>query len=97
MSIDRAVVDHVARLARLALTEDERDRLAEQLSSILEQINVISEAETSATAASATVLPSRDVMAADVARPSEPVAALLANAPAQEDGYFRVRAVLEDE
>jgi aspartyl-tRNA(Asn)/glutamyl-tRNA(Gln) amidotransferase subunit C len=97
MRIDRTVVDHVARLARLALTEDERDRLAAQLSSILEHINVISEAETSATAASATVLPSMDVMAADVARPSEPTAALLANAPAKEDGYFRVRAVLEDE
>jgi len=38
-----------------------------------------------------------NVMAADVARPSEPTAALLANAPAQEDGFFRVRAVLEDE
>jgi Asp-tRNA(Asn)/Glu-tRNA(Gln) amidotransferase C subunit len=43
------------------------------------------------------VLPSMDVMAADVSRPSEPTSALLANAPAQEDGYFRVRAVLEDE
>jgi len=97
MSIDRTVVDHVARLARLALTEDERDRLATQLSSILEHINVISEAETNATEASANVLPSIDVMAVDVARPSDPTAALLANAPAQEDGFFRVRAVLEDE
>jgi aspartyl-tRNA(Asn)/glutamyl-tRNA(Gln) amidotransferase subunit C len=97
MSIDRAVVDHVARLARLALTLDERDRLVEQLSSILEHINVISEAETSATEATASVLPLTDSMTEDIARPSEPVAALLANAPAQEDGYFRVRAVLEDE
>ncbi len=97
MSIDRAVVDHVARLARLALTEAERDQLTEQLSSILEHINVISEAETNATEASANVLPSMDVMAVDTARPSEPTSALLANAPAQEDGFFRVRAVLEDE
>jgi aspartyl-tRNA(Asn)/glutamyl-tRNA(Gln) amidotransferase subunit C len=97
MGIDRTVVDHVARLARLALTEDERDRLATQLSSILEHINVINEAETSATEASANVLPAMDVTAADVARPSDPTAALLANAPAQEGGFFRVRAVLEDE
>jgi aspartyl-tRNA(Asn)/glutamyl-tRNA(Gln) amidotransferase subunit C len=97
MSIDRTVVDHVARLARLALTDAERDRLATQLSSILEHINVINEAETSATEASANVPPIRDVMAADVARSSDPTAALLANAPAQEDGFFRVRAVLEDE
>ena|SRR5689334_16810939 len=97
MGIDRAVVDHVARLARLALTETERGHLTEQLSSILEHINVISEAETNATEAMANVLPAHDVAAADVSRPSEPTAALLANAPAQEDGYFRVRAVLEDE
>ena len=97
MTIDRTLVDHVARLARLALTEEGRDRLVTQLSSILEHINVINEAETSATATTATVLPLMDVMAEDVARPSDPVAALLANAPAQEDGYFRVRAVLEDE
>jgi aspartyl-tRNA(Asn)/glutamyl-tRNA(Gln) amidotransferase subunit C len=97
MSIDRTVVDHVARLARLALTEAERERLATQLSSILDHINVINEAETSATEASANAPPLMDVMAADVARPSDPVGALLANAPAQEDGFFRVRAVLEDD
>ena len=41
MSIDRKTVDHVAMLARLALTEDERERTQEQLSAILEHINVI--------------------------------------------------------
>jgi aspartyl-tRNA(Asn)/glutamyl-tRNA(Gln) amidotransferase subunit C len=97
MSIDRKTVDHVARLARLALSEDERGRLREQLSAILEHINVIAEADTSQVAASAHILPMTNVMAHDRSRPSYDPQELLANAPAQEDGYFRVRAVLEEE
>jgi aspartyl-tRNA(Asn)/glutamyl-tRNA(Gln) amidotransferase subunit C len=96
MSIDRETVDHVARLARLALTHDERDRLREQLSSILGHINVIAEADTSEVPASANILPMTNVMTEDASRPSAPTQALLANAPAHEDGYFRVRAVLEE-
>jgi Asp-tRNA(Asn)/Glu-tRNA(Gln) amidotransferase C subunit len=45
MSIDRKTVDHVAMLARLALTDDEREHTQEQLSAILEHINVIAEAD----------------------------------------------------
>lgn len=97
MSIDRETVDHVARLARLALSEEERDRLREQLSAILEHINVIGEADTSQVAASAHRLPMTNVMVADTSRPSYSPQALLANAPAREDGYFRVRAVLDEE
>lgn len=97
MSIDRETVDHVARLARLALSEDERDRLREQLSAILEHINVIAEADTSQVAASAHILPMTNVMAQDASRPSYDPQDLLANAPSREDGYFRVRAVLDEE
>ncbi|HZC05996.1 MAG TPA: Asp-tRNA(Asn)/Glu-tRNA(Gln) amidotransferase subunit GatC [Ktedonobacterales bacterium] len=97
MSIDRETVDHVARLARLALNEDERAHLREQLSAILEHINVIGEADTSQVSASANILPMTNVMAPDASRPSCPPEQLLANAPAREDGYFRVRAVLDEE
>jgi aspartyl-tRNA(Asn)/glutamyl-tRNA(Gln) amidotransferase subunit C len=97
MSIDRKTVDHVAWLARLALTDDERAKLQEQLSSILEHINVIAEADTSQVPATAHILPLENVMTAD--RPWQCVSPdeLLANAPAREDGYFRVRAVLEED
>ncbi len=97
MSINQETVDHVARLARLALNDEERDRLREQLSAILEHINVIGEADTSQVAASAHILPMTNVMAPDVSRPAYSPQQLLANAPAREDGYFRVRAVLEEE
>lgn len=97
MSIDRKTVDHVARLARLALSDEERNHILEQLSAILEHINVISEADTSQVAASANILPMSNVMTADTSRPSFSPERLLANAPAREDGYFRVRAVLDEE
>jgi len=96
MSIDRKTVDHVAMLARLALTEEERERAQEQLSAILEHINVITEADTSQVPATAHILPVENVMTADATRPSFPPDELLANAPAREGEYFRVRAVLEE-
>ena len=96
MSIDRKTVDHVAMLARLALTEEERARAQEQLSAILEHINVITEADTSQVPATAHILPVENVMTTATARPSFPPDELLANAPAREGEYFRVRAVLEE-
>ena len=97
MSIDRETVDHVALLARLALTEEERERLRDQLSGILEHINLISEADTSQVPATAHVLALHDVMSEDARRPSYPPQALLANTPAREGNFIRVRAVLEEE
>ncbi len=97
MSIDRTTVDHVAWLARLALSEQEREALRDQLSAILEHINVIAEADTGQVSATAHVLPLENVMATDAPRPSVPPQTLLANAPAVEDDYFRVGAILEEE
>ncbi|HEX9036306.1 MAG TPA: Asp-tRNA(Asn)/Glu-tRNA(Gln) amidotransferase subunit GatC [Ktedonobacterales bacterium] len=96
MSIDRETVDHVAKLARLALSEGERDRLRDQLSTILGHINAISQADTSGVPASANILPMNNVMSTDASRPSCPTDELVGNAPAREDGYFRVRAVMDD-
>jgi aspartyl-tRNA(Asn)/glutamyl-tRNA(Gln) amidotransferase subunit C len=96
MSIDRKTVDHVALLARLALTDEERERAQEQLSAILEHINVITEADTSRVPATAHILPVENVMTADTPRPSCPADDLLQNAPAREGEYFRVKAVLEE-
>jgi aspartyl-tRNA(Asn)/glutamyl-tRNA(Gln) amidotransferase subunit C len=96
MSIDRNVVDNTAALARLALSEDERQRLREQLSTILGHIAVLQEADTGRVSPTAHILPLENVMSADRARPSDPPAVLLENAPAEEDHYLRVRAVLEE-
>jgi aspartyl-tRNA(Asn)/glutamyl-tRNA(Gln) amidotransferase subunit C len=97
MSIDRDTVDHVALLARLALSEQERETLREQLSAILEHINVIGEAATSQVPATAHILPLENVMRDDTVQACPHPEVLVEQAPAHEDGYIRVRAVLEHE
>jgi aspartyl-tRNA(Asn)/glutamyl-tRNA(Gln) amidotransferase subunit C len=97
MSIDRKTVDHVALLARLALSEQEREKLRDQLSAILEHINVIGEADTSQVPASAYILPLANVMRPDSARQYADSQELVKNAPAHEDSFIRVRAVLDNE
>jgi aspartyl-tRNA(Asn)/glutamyl-tRNA(Gln) amidotransferase subunit C len=97
MSINRDTVDHVALLARLALSDTERQTLQEQLSAILEHINVIAEADTSQVSATAHVLPLDNVMRDDHAKPFPVPQELVDRAPAHEDGYIRVRAVLDNE
>jgi aspartyl-tRNA(Asn)/glutamyl-tRNA(Gln) amidotransferase subunit C len=95
MTIDGDTVDHVALLARLALTGEERERLREQLSAILEHINVINEADTSQVPATAHILPLENIMRSDRAIPWSPTAELIENAPSHVESYIRVRAVRE--
>ena len=88
--IDRNQVLHVARLARLRLSEDEIPRMSSELSSVLDHIEKISELDLS------NVEPTSHVVAVEnVLRPDEPVPSLpreraLENAPDPADGYFRV-------
>lgn len=96
MAIDRSIVENTALLARLALSADERKRLEAQLSSILEHIAVLGEADTSHVGATAHILPLENVMSDDQSRPSCTAAEMLANAPHHEDDYLRVRAVLDE-
>ena len=96
MSIDRETVEHTARLARLALSEAEAQRLEEQLSAILEHIAVLQEADTSQVPPTVSAQALRNVLSADAARSSCPPDDLLANAPAREEDYIRVRAVLDE-
>jgi aspartyl-tRNA(Asn)/glutamyl-tRNA(Gln) amidotransferase subunit C len=95
MAITRGDVEHVAYLARLGLSGQELDRLAEQLSHILETMRTIDRLDTSAIPPTASVLPLRDVMRDDEAGPSCPPAEILANAPRREDDAFLVPPVLE--
>jgi aspartyl-tRNA(Asn)/glutamyl-tRNA(Gln) amidotransferase subunit C len=97
MSVDDATVNHVAALARLALSDDERAMLRSQMSAILEHINVIAEADTSQVPATAHILPLENVARADTPEPWTDTELLVENAPAHEDSYIRVRAVLDHE
>lgn len=90
MRLTIADVEHVAALARLGLTEDEKERLRDQLSSILEHINALADLDTTMIPPTAQVIALTNVMRDDEVRPSLPRAAVLANAPRQSDGFFEV-------
>ena len=96
MALTLEEVDHIASLARLRLTDEEKSRYCEQLSAILDYIDKLRELDTSQIEPTATVLPLRSVMRDDVARPSLPVDEILANAPARAGDSFEVRVILED-
>jgi aspartyl-tRNA(Asn)/glutamyl-tRNA(Gln) amidotransferase subunit C len=95
MTLSRADVEHVARLARLRLKDSELDRLAVDLSHILDAMDALRQLVTSAIPPTAQVIPLRSVMREDVARPSASRELILKNAPDVEDGEFRVPRVLE--
>jgi aspartyl-tRNA(Asn)/glutamyl-tRNA(Gln) amidotransferase subunit C len=96
MSLTCAEVQHIAELAKLQLTEAEEALYQEQLSDILDYIQRLNALDTGAIPPTATVLPLRSVMRADVPRPSLPVDEVLANAPARAGDSFEVRVILED-
>jgi aspartyl-tRNA(Asn)/glutamyl-tRNA(Gln) amidotransferase subunit C len=94
MALTIADVEHVASLARLGLTDDEKERLRDQLSSILEHINALSELDTDAIPPTAQVIALSNVLRDDVATGSLPRSSVLKNAPRSNEGFFEVDAVL---
>ncbi|MFZ2361977.1 MAG: Asp-tRNA(Asn)/Glu-tRNA(Gln) amidotransferase subunit GatC [Anaerolineae bacterium] len=97
MHLSTADVEHIAELAKLALTPDEIEQYRRQLSDILEHFETLKQVDTSSVPPTASVLPLRTVLRADQVRPSLPTEDALANAPDREDGFFRVRAVFGEE
>ena len=88
--IDREQVLHVARLARLQLTEPEVDRMASELSKVLDHIEKISELDLEGVPPTTHVVTVENALRPDVARPSLPREVALANAPDVADDGFRV-------
>jgi aspartyl-tRNA(Asn)/glutamyl-tRNA(Gln) amidotransferase subunit C len=92
MAISRDEVLHVARLARLELSEQELERFAEQLNAILEAVGKVSELDLSDVEPTAHPLELANVWAEDEPRLCLSVEEALANAPDREDDAFRVPA-----
>lgn len=95
MNITKQEVEHVARLARLELSEQEKEKLTEQLSGILTYVEKLNELTTSGVEPTAHVLDINNVM-----RDDQPVESLsqeqaLANAPDKAAGHFRVPLIIE--
>jgi aspartyl-tRNA(Asn)/glutamyl-tRNA(Gln) amidotransferase subunit C len=93
--LSRVEVEHIAELAKLTLTDEEKERFREQLSAILEYAEILQLLDTEAIPPTATVLPLQNVMVADEVRPSFSCEDILYNAPEAENGCFKVRAILE--
>ena len=96
MTIDRAAVDHVARLARLALSEEERERMSAELAVILEHAEKIQALDLNGVEPTAHAVKLANVLREDEAKPSLSQEDALANAPEAEDGRFKVPRIVED-
>jgi aspartyl-tRNA(Asn)/glutamyl-tRNA(Gln) amidotransferase subunit C len=88
--IDRAQVLHVARLARLRLDDEEIDRMASELSSVLDHIEKISELDLTDVPPTSHVIDVENVLRPDEPRPSWPVERVLEPAPDAVAGGFRI-------
>ena len=95
MKIEREAVLHIAKLARVELTAAEVDTFSEQLTEIIGHFDALAAVNTDGVEPTTQALPLTNIMAADVSRPSLPRDEVLAMAPNTDDGYLRVRAVLE--
>ncbi|HEV8296509.1 MAG TPA: Asp-tRNA(Asn)/Glu-tRNA(Gln) amidotransferase subunit GatC [Acidimicrobiales bacterium] len=95
--ISRADVAHVARLARLHLTDRELDMFTEQLAAVLAHAADVEALDVTGVEPTAHPLPLANVMRPDEVRPTLDRAEVLAAAPAVEAGQFRVPAILGEE
>jgi aspartyl-tRNA(Asn)/glutamyl-tRNA(Gln) amidotransferase subunit C len=95
MKLSREEVLHIARLARLGVTEEDVDKFREQLSNILQNFEILRQVDTEGVPPTAQSIVLQNVMRDDEVAPSLPPEDILANAPRREGECFRVRAVLE--
>jgi aspartyl-tRNA(Asn)/glutamyl-tRNA(Gln) amidotransferase subunit C len=97
MAITRAEVAHLARLSRLALSDDDLDRMASQLDVILGAVARVGEVAAADIPPTSHSVPLTNVFRPDEVRPSLSPEAALAAAPAAEQGRFRVPRILDEE
>ena len=96
MALTREEVLHVAKLARVGVTDEDVAKFQGQLSDILDHFSALNEIDTTDVPPTTQSLPVVNVMGQDEPRPSLPSTEVLQNAPIQQEGYLRVRAVLEE-
>ena len=96
MSSDKIDVRYVAKLARIALTEDEVERFGAQLGDLLAHVNVLSELDTASVAATAQVVKLRNVEREDVQGPCLDRETVLSMAPQRQGAFFRVPRIIAE-
>ncbi len=96
-ALGRDDIAHLARLSRLALTDEELDRFAGQLGAVLDAVAQVGKAEVGDVPPTTHAVPLTNVLREDVATPSLPRDVVLAGAPAAEDDRFRVPRILGED
>ncbi len=94
-SVPQLNIDHVAKLARLALTPEEEARFSQQLGDVLHHIEQLGKVDVSGVEPTAHAFAVHNVWQDDIARPGLSVEAALQNAPAQRDNMIAVPKVVE--
>jgi len=89
-------VQHIARLARVEIGEEEVERFSEQLSAILDYFQRLQQVDTEGVSPTAHTLPLHNIFRDDEPEPCLEPEEVLANAPQREGDLFRVKAVLEE-
>jgi len=95
MKVTRATIQHVANLARLNLTQDEMDRLTSEMENIISYVDKLNELDTTGVKPMEHVIPIRNVFREDRVEPSYDREKILANAPSQGNGCFKVPKIVE--
>jgi aspartyl-tRNA(Asn)/glutamyl-tRNA(Gln) amidotransferase subunit C len=88
--LTKAEVEHVALLARLDLSDEEKERYTTQLAKILEYAKILDELDTADVSPTAHVLPLQNVFRPDRVGPHLPAEDVVGNSPDEEDGFFKV-------
>jgi aspartyl-tRNA(Asn)/glutamyl-tRNA(Gln) amidotransferase subunit C len=96
MILSKEEVEHVAKLARLAVSEEEKEAFSRQLSEILAYIGKLNELDTSKVQPTSHVLDLSNVLRDDVIRESLSTTDVLANAPDRVNDFFRVPKIIEE-
>lgn len=95
MKLSKEMVEHVAKLARLAITEEEVEQFSVQLSRILEHMEKLNALNTEGVEPTFHVLDLKNVLRPDEVKPGLPVQEALANAPEREGQLFKVPRIVE--
>ena len=93
--ISKKEVEHIARLARLSLSAEEKELYTKQLGQIFTYIEKLNQLDTKNVQALSHVVEPKNVFREDVLKPSLSQEEILANAPARQHGHFKVKKIIE--
>ncbi|HEB76581.1 MAG TPA: Asp-tRNA(Asn)/Glu-tRNA(Gln) amidotransferase subunit GatC [Nitrospirae bacterium] len=95
MKISAGDVEHIARLARLGLNDEEKRMYGAQLNEILDYVDKLNELDTAGVEPTSHVIPIKNVFRRDVPGTSLPREEALGNAPQAADGFYRVPKIID--